>query len=210
MSDFVPVRDAAELRQILGPVADRPANKERTRLHELDRQWLAACPFFLMATSDANGSCDVSPKGDPVGAIHVVDDRTLVLADRPGNRRADSWHNVLSNPHVGLIFLIPGRGDTLRINGRARLVKDAPCFDQMVVSGHRPTLALWVEIEAIYHHCSKAFLRSKLWDPDSWNPGAVPRRSVISKTLEPSERSLDELDQYYGQTYAERLYTTDR
>ena len=105
------------------------------------------------------------------------------------NRRADGYKNVLANPHVGLIFLIPGRGDTLRINGRARLVSDAPFFDDMIVKGHRPILAIVVEIEEIFHHCAKAFLRSQLWRPGTWlDP--VPSRPVIAKTLEAREQTL--------------------
>ena len=141
-----------------------------TVLHELDREWLAASPFCLVATSDAEGRCDVSPKGDPAGQLaYVLDDITIAIAERPGNRRVDGYHNILANPHVGLLFMIPGRGDTLRINGRARLVTDAPFFDDMIVKGHRPILALVVEIEEIFHHCAKAFLRSQLWRPETWN-----------------------------------------
>ena len=126
-----------------------------------------------MATSDADGNCDASPKGDPAGQlVHVIDDRTIALAERPGNRRADGYQNILSNPHVGLNFFIPGRGDTLRVNGRARLVSDAPFFDEMVVKGHRPLLAVVVEIDDIFFHCAKAFLRSGLWKPETWDPEA--------------------------------------
>ena len=138
---FTEVHDEAELRDLLGEPSQRVLDKDRDRLHDLDRQWLAASPFCLVATSAADGSCDVSPKGDPAGFVHVIDDRTIAIPERPGNRRADGYRNILSNPHVGLIFLVPGRGDTLRINGRARLVSDAPFFDDMVVRGHRPVLA---------------------------------------------------------------------
>lgn len=132
-----------ELTDLVGEPKARARNKVRTELHDLDRQWLAASPFCLLATADAEGRCDVSPKGDPAGdLVHVLDDRTLAIAERPGNRRVDGFRNVLANAHVGLIFLIPGRNDTLRVNGRARLVSDAPFFDAMVVKGHRPLLAL--------------------------------------------------------------------
>jgi uncharacterized protein len=135
----------------------------------------------------------------------VIDNRTIALAERPGNRRADGHKNVLGNPHVGLIFLIPGRGDTLRINGRARLVSDAPFFDTMMIKGNRPILALIVEIEEIFHHCAKAFLRSQLWRPETWQD-PVPSRPVIAKTLERSDRTLEELTAYYGVEYVNRLY----
>ena len=174
-------------------------------LHDLDRQWLAASPFCLIAHADADGTCDVSPKGDPPGQLaYVLDDTTIAIAERPGNRRADGYKNILANPHVGLLFMIPGRGDTLRINGRARLVADAPFFDQ-IVKGHRPILAVVVEIEEIFHHCAKAFLRSKLWRPDTWED-PVPPRSVIARTLETPDKSLAELTEYYGPAYAEKLY----
>jgi len=195
-----------ELVALVGVPLPRVANKVRRELHELDREWLAASPFCLVATSDEAGACDVSPKGDPPGQLmYVIDERTIALAERPGNRRADGYKNVLGNPHVGLIFLIPGRGDTLRINGRARLVSDAPFFDAMMIKGNRPILALIVEIEEIFHHCAKAFLRSQLWRPDTWQD-PVPSRPVIAKTLERSDQSLEELTAYYGTEYANRLY----
>jgi uncharacterized protein len=195
-----------ELVGLIGVPLPRVANKVRPTLHELDRQWLAASPFCLMATADENGACDVSPKGDPRGQLaYVIDDTTIALAERPGNRRADGYKNVLVNPHVGLIFLIPGRGDTLRINGRARLVSDAPFFDDMIVKGHRPILALVVEIEEIFHHCAKAFLRSQLWRPESWlDP--VPSRPVIAKMLDAREQTIEELTAHYGDQYAKHLY----
>src|SRR3954466_13225608 len=117
---FTPITSETELRELLGAPMPRAVTKERVRLHELDRAWLAASPFCLIATSDAAGSCDVSPKGDPPGFTLVLDEATIALPERPGNRRADGLRNILSNPHVGLIYFLPGRGDTLRINGRAR------------------------------------------------------------------------------------------
>ena len=109
---------------LLGTPHERAANKGRAALLDVDRDWLAASPFCVMATADADGNCDASPKGDPPGQlVHVIDDRTIAIAERPGNKRADGYKNILVNPHVGLNFLIPGRGDTLRINGRARLVR---------------------------------------------------------------------------------------
>ncbi len=195
-----------QLVALVGEPKPAAANKARPALHELDRQWLAASPCCLVATSGADGTCDVSPKGDPAGQLtHVLDDTTIALAERPGNKRVDGYRNVIANPHVGLIFLIPGRSDTLRINGRARLVSEAPFFDAMVVKGHRPILALVVEIEEIFHHCAKAFLRSQLWRPDTWTD-PVPPRAVIARTLERPEASLEELTAYYGPAYAEKLY----
>ena len=195
-----------ELVDLVGVPLPHVATKARAALHDLDREWLAASSFCMIGTADESGACDVSPKGDPAGQlVHVVDDTTIAIAERPGNRRVDGYRNVLANPHVGLIFLIPGRGDTLRINGRARLVSDAPFFDAMVVKGHRPILALVVEIVEIFHHCAKAFLRSQVWRPETWQD-PVPARPVIAKALERPEASLEELTVYYGPAYADKLY----
>ncbi|WP_017591637.1 pyridoxamine 5'-phosphate oxidase family protein [Nocardiopsis potens] len=197
----------AELRELLGEPVQRALDKERSALADVDREWLAAAPFCLVATADADGACDVSPKGDPAGKLALVlDDTTIAIPDRPGNRRADGYRNILSNPHVGLIFLIPGRGDTLRINGRARLVKDAPFFDGLAVKGRRPRLAMVVDIDTVFHHCSKAFLRSELWRPETWGRDAVPSRPRIAKRLESPDVPLEALEEYYGPSYAERLY----
>ena len=201
------VDDLETLERIVGLPAQVAADKVRSSLTDLDVAWLSASPFCVLATASADG-CDASPKGDPAGRlVHVVDDRTLALAERPGNRRVDGYRNVLQDPRVGLLFLIPGRGDTLRINGRARLVSDAPFFDDMVVKGHRPLLALVVEVEEVFHHCAKAFLRSQLWQPESWDPEAIiPRRAVLAQKLERPGSTVDELDAYYGPSYADHLY----
>ncbi|MGY2003374.1 pyridoxamine 5'-phosphate oxidase family protein [Blastococcus sp. SYSU DS1024] len=197
----------AELRALLGEPARAALAKERTALHDLDRAWLAASPFCLVATSGADGTCDVSPKGDPPGFTLVLDERTIAIPERAGNRRADGYRNVLTNPHVGLVHLLPGRTDTLRINGRARLVRDTALLDRMVVEGHRPVLALVVEIEQVFHHCGKAFLRSQLWDPATWDVDAVPRRARIAHTLERRDESIEELERYYaGPAYTAGLY----
>lgn len=198
-----------ELVALVGTPGERAANKGRSALLPVDRDWLAATPFCVIATADAEGNCDASPKGDPPGQlVHVIDDTTIAIAERPGNKRVDGYKNVLANPHVGINFLIPGRGDTLRINGRATLVSDAPFFDDLVVKGHRPILALVVEIDDIFFHCAKAFLRSGLWKPETWAPEAkVPRRAVVASEVEPSGMTIDQLDNYYEeQNYSRGLY----
>ncbi|MEZ0164925.1 pyridoxamine 5'-phosphate oxidase family protein [Kineococcus sp. LSe6-4] len=200
------ITDEQELRRLVGEPAPQALAKERDHLHELDRAWLAASPFCLLATSAPDGTCDVSPRGDPPGFVQVLDDRILALPERPGNRRVDGLRNVLGNPHVGLLSLLPGRGDGLRINGRARLVTDAPFLDDMVVAGHRPLLAVVVEVEQVFSHCSKAFLRSALWDPTTWTPEAVPSRPRLAQALERPEVPLEELERYYGPSYAAGLY----
>jgi predicted pyridoxine 5'-phosphate oxidase superfamily flavin-nucleotide-binding protein len=118
----------------------------------------------------------------------------------------DGYRNVLANPHVGLIFLIPGRDDTLRVNGRARLVRDAPYFDRLTAKGHRPVMALEVEVEEVFFHCAKAFMRSGLWKPETWDLAGLPSRAEIAGTLERPDMTREELDAYYGPGYAERLY----
>ncbi len=200
------VTDAAQLRSILGDPTERAATKERHALHEMDRRWIAASPFILVATAHARGECEVSPKGDPAGFVHVVDDTTLAVPERPGNRRADGFHNVLSNPHVGLLFIIPGRTDTLRVSGRARIVSDAPYFEAMVTKGHRPRLALHIDIEHLFYHCAKAFMRSALWEPSTWAGDALPSRAEIVRAIENPEKTLEELEAYYGEAYAKKLY----
>ena len=202
----IPVTTADELEAIVGRPLPRVAEKTRARLHEVDREWLAAASLAFVATSDEHGRLDVSPKGDPAGFVGVLDDATIAIPERPGNRRADGFRNVLRNPHVGLLFVVPGRGDTLRINGRATIVRDAPFLDDMVVKCNRPALALLVDVEEVFFHCSKAFLRSKAWEPDTWRPDAVPRRALIAKAIEQPAAELAELDEYYGPSYAERIY----
>lgn len=204
--ELTTVTSADELRALVGEPAARAASKVRTTLGTVDRQWLAHAPLCLVSTSSADGRCDVSPKGDPPGAVLVLDDTTLVLAERPGNRRVDGLLNILANPHVGLLFVVPGRGDTLRVNGRATLVRDAPFLDDLVVEGHRPALALLVDVEEVFYHCSKAFLRSRLWEPGSWAPDELPRRAQIARDVERADASLEELDAYYGPRYADHLY----
>lgn len=202
----IPVTTLAELEAIVGAPLPTAANKTRDRLHEVDVAWLAAAPLAFVATSDELGNLDVSPKGDPAGFAVVLDERTIAVPERVGNRRVDGFRNLLRNPHVGLLFAIPGRGDTLRINGRATIVRDAPYFDDGVVRGNRPVLAIVVDIDEVFFHCSKAFLRSKAWQPDTWAPDAAPRRAVISKAVERQGDSLEELDAYYGSSYADRIY----
>ena len=201
------IAGAEELRDLLGVPSGRAVTKERTRLHAVDREWLAVSPFCIVATADADGNCDASPKGDPAGhLVHVLDDTTVVIAERPGNKRADGYLNILANPHIGIISMIPGRNETLRINGRARLIREAPFFDQMTVQGHRPVLALVVEIEQIFFHCMKAFMRSQLWEPQTWAPDAFPSHAQLVKSVQPTDETLEELERYYGPSYAKRLY----
>jgi PPOX class probable FMN-dependent enzyme len=207
LGGLVEVTTDEELTELVGGEPKvGAADKVRAALQDIHRDWLAASSFCLVATSDAAGNCDVSPKGDPPGFALALDDTTIAIPERPGNRRADGFRNVLSNPHVGLIFLVPGRSDTLRINGRARLVRDAPFFDEMVVKGHRPRLALVVEIDQVFFHCAKAFMRSKLWRPETWDPDALPSRAQIVKCVERPDDPIEVLEKHYGPEYAKGLY----
>jgi hypothetical protein len=204
------ITSVAELHEVLGGYASgRSATKDRPSLHPLQIAWLQASPFCVLATCDADGNCDASPKGDPAGQlIHVLDPRTIVIAERPGNKRADGYANVLSNPHVGVIALIPGRNDTLRVNGRARLVRDAPWFDDLAVRGKRPVLALVVEIEQVFSHCPKAFMRSGLWSPESWPAtDEMPSVAALTKAVQDPPETLEQLEAHYAEPhYSGLLY----
>jgi PPOX class probable FMN-dependent enzyme len=204
------ITSEAELREALGGFpGQRAATKVRPTLHPAQAEWLRISPFCVIATSDAAGNCDASPKGDPAGQlIHVLDETTVVVPERPGNKRADGYLNVLVNPHVGIISLIPGRADTLRINGRARLVRDAPFFTDLEVRGQRPVLAMIVQIDQVFFHCAKAFMRSRLWQPESWpSAGALPSVAALCKTVQDTPTTLEELEAHYApEHYSTLLY----
>jgi PPOX class probable FMN-dependent enzyme len=200
------VNSVDELRAIVGEPDQYVANKVKDRLSPIQRDWLAHSPLGFVATTDADGRVDVSPKGDPPGFVHVIDDTTIAIPERPGNKRVDGYLNVLQRPHVGTLFLIPGRGDTLRINGSARILADADYFDEMVVQGKRPILALEIDVEEVFFHCAKAFLRSDTWKPESWNPTAVPSAARLAQAFK-TDISLDELEKYYAEeNYRTMLY----
>lgn len=194
-ADVTEVTTPAQLREALGG-APRSSliNDIRHRLDDVDREWLGASPFCLMATAGDDGSCDVSPRGDLPGFALVLDDSTLALPERAGNRRGDSYANLLSNGNVGLLFMIPGRTDTLRVNGRARLVRDAPFFDDMAVAGQLPVLAVLVDVEEVFYHCVKAFHRSGLWRPETWRPLGAPTRGRVLRSLEAARSRNDDGD----------------
>ncbi|MDX2918875.1 MSMEG_1061 family FMN-dependent PPOX-type flavoprotein [Streptomyces sp. NE06-03C] len=168
LAGAVPLGSADELRELQGTPHPIVIDKVHDRLTDDDLALLARSPFCTLATSDADGNCDATPRGDTPGFTHVLDRGTIALPDRPGNRRADSFHNILSNPHVGLLYLIPGAMDVLRVNGRARILTDAPFFDAMTLKGQRPKLALVVEIDEIFRHCPASLKRSGVWAPRTW------------------------------------------
>jgi hypothetical protein len=166
-----------ELRDLYGHPGERAVAKERPVLNADCRAFIAHAPFLVMGTAGADGRCDVSPKGDAPGFVHVIDERHLAIPDRLGNNRLDGLRNVLENDHVGLIFFIPGREDTLRVNGRARIARDEALLDRLAVNGKRPVTALVVEVEQAFMHCARAFKRAGLWEPARW-PEAAGVRSM--------------------------------
>ncbi len=183
------------LRELIGEAKPLTRRKVIDRIDEHARTLIAHSPFVLLATAAPDGSCDVSPRGDPAGSVLVLDDKTLVLADRPGNKLVDSFRNIIDNPHAGLLFVVPGMNETLRVNGRARLVSDAPFFDSLAVRGKRPRLAVVVKVEELYMHCAKAFLRSSLWDPSTWPERAeLPTLGTIMRDQLALATSAAELD----------------
>lgn len=206
MMDTVHITSEEQLRALVGDPHETVIKKVKTRLQDVHREWLAATPMIFVATSDADGRVDVSPKGDPAGKIaHVIDDRTIAIPERPGNRRVDGYRNILSNPRVGTISVIPGRGDTLRINGTARIVDDGPYFDDLAVRDRHPILAVEISTDEVYFHCAKAFLRSELWKPDTWRPDAVASLAQLTKRLMPE--IADEIpDDYTEESFRPHLY----
>jgi PPOX class probable FMN-dependent enzyme len=158
------ITDAAALRGFYGDIAGLAAHKDLKRLDKHCRAFIALSPFLVLATGDADGRLDASPRGDAPGFVLVLDDTTLLLPDRPGNNRVDSYGNIVANPGVGLIFFVPGIDETLRVNGRARVTTDAALLTPAAAQGKVPRAGLLIEIEQAFFHCAKALKRSALWD----------------------------------------------
>lgn len=205
MEPFTPVTSVEQL-EAYGVPTPIVRDKVIDTLEDVHRLWIAATSLVFVATSSADGRCDVSPKGDPAGFVRVLSPTRLAIPERPGNRRMDGFHNILENPHVGLVLVIPGRGDTLRINGRAQLVTDLPDFDDLVVKGHRPSLALLVDVEEVFFHCPKAFRRSRTWTPDTWQPTTAPPPADIALSLWRKGQPPDEVHRIYTALAHENLY----
>jgi hypothetical protein len=159
------ISEEDQLRALYGEPGDLVRRKELPTLDGHCRAFIAASPFLVIATADAKGRADASPRGDGPGFVAIVDERTLLIPDRPGNKRLDSLRNVLENPNVGLIFFVPGMNETLRVNGRAELITDRALLEPLAVGGKVPLSGIVVRIEEAYLHCAKALIRSKLWDP---------------------------------------------
>jgi uncharacterized protein len=200
------VTSVEALRAIVGEPQQAVANKVKDRLSSVQQDWLAHSPLCFLATTDARGRVDVSPKGDPPGFCHVIDETTIAIPERPGNKRVDGYLNVLQHPQVGTLFLIPGRGDTLRVNGSARILSDAEYFDAMAVKGKRPILALEIDVEEVFFHCAKAFMRSDTWDPSTWDPEALPSVAELAKAIR-TDWSQAQIEEYYSEdNYRKQLY----
>ena len=197
-----------KLRELFGEPSEVALKKERPALNETMRRFIAASPFLLLATSSPDGRCDVSPKGDAPGFVAVLDDTHLAIPDRLGNNRVDGHRNVVANGHVGLIFLIPGREDTLRVNGRACLTRDPELLASMVVQGKPPKLAIGVEVEECFMHCAKAFKRSRLWQADTWpSARAAPSMAeILMETVKPAGMTLSDMEQRLEEGYRTRMY----
>jgi uncharacterized protein len=197
----------AEIRDVLGLPLPHVLRKVTRTLDEHCRAFIARCPFLLIGSSDADGKMDVSPKGDPAGFVHVLDERIVAIPDRPGNRRADTLRNLLQRPEVGLLFLIPGRAETLRLNGAAMIVRDQWLRDQMTITGNLPALAIVVKVTEVFFHCPKCIVRSMLWDPARWpgHEGLAPyARIKTDRTGLKAE--LEEMESPDAESSREHLY----
>jgi uncharacterized protein len=208
----IPFRDAVTSEEALRAIVGRPSElairKEISHLDAHCRAFIAHSPFVLVATASMTGRGDVSPKGDPPGFVQVLDEHRLVIPDRPGNKRLDGMRNLLENPHVGLLFLIPGLEETLRVNGRAWIIRDEEILSRCSVQGKRPNLALGVYVEECFIHCAKAFKRSNLWQPDRW-----PDRSSLASPSEmlvdqarPKDMTVLQMDRLLQESYTKNLY----
>jgi PPOX class probable FMN-dependent enzyme len=203
------VSTEAELRQAIGGLPNPLAvAKDIGVLDAHCCAYIAHSPFVLVATSGADGRCDVSPKGDAPGFVLVLDERRLLIPDRPGNRRLDGMSNLLANPHIGLIFLIPGMEETLRVNGRACIVRDRELLAQCEVRGKVPTLGIGVVVEEAFIHCAKAFKRSGMWEPERW-PDLKDLPSAAQMLLDhthPPGVTLAQMESQLEEGYRKRLY----
>jgi uncharacterized protein len=167
------------LRELSKQPSSRAQNKVIDHLDDLCRKFIAACPFVMVASRGADGRMDISPKGDPPGFVAVLDEKTLAIPDRPGNNRLDTFENLLTHSEVGLLFMIPGNGDTLRVSGTGKIVRDRSLQGRLAVAGKAPNLILLVTVEEAFIHCPKCVIRSKLWSPEYW-----PDRSNLPSLAE--------------------------
>jgi PPOX class probable FMN-dependent enzyme len=199
------VQNVEALRAILGHPSQVVIDKV---IHEIDgfaQEFIAASPFLLIGTADAQGNADVSPKGDPAGFVQVLNNRTLLIPDRPGNRRADTLINILENPQIGMIFLVPGKRETLRVNGRAQIIRDAPLRERCAVDGKVPALLIAVTVEDVYFHCAKCVIRSGLWEAGAAQNELASLADIMIKQAHiPAD--AEELQRDIDEGYKKELY----
>lgn len=196
-----------ELERIVGRPQPLSIDKVSPVLTPAMQRFISCSPLFLLATANESGHCDVSPRGDPAGAVRIHDERTLILPDRRGNKRVDSMRNILVNPHAGLLFLVPGSGETLRVNGRARISRNPALLGRMPMQGTLPELAIIVRIDEAYMHCARALLRSRLWSPENWPAkDEVPGMAAILREQLQLEQSVEEIAREREDRYRRTLY----
>jgi len=207
------VENETGLREIMGPTMDIAIHKSRPKLDRHCKAFIGRSPFLCLGTSNAEGKADVSPRGDPPGFVQIVDDSHLFIPDRPGNNRLDTMTNIVENPNVGLLFMIPGFNDTLRVNGTARIVEDEEKADKAKVRGKAPKVGILVEVNEVFLHCAKAFMRSKLWDPSSIQDRAdfptlanMILEQVAPPEQPPTEEEVKEADEFVEDNYKTGLY----
>jgi PPOX class probable FMN-dependent enzyme len=199
------VHDEAALREVIGVPADLVVAKIADRLNDLTRQFVERSPFVCVATARHDGGLDVSPRGDPAGFVRILDERTLLMPDRPGNRIADTLTNLLDDDRIALLFLIPGIGDTFRVNGRARIVDDPELLAESTVDGKPPRLGVLVSIEEAYTQCAKAVVRSDLWNPERHVDRAdLPSNGEILRSVSDPALDAEAYDKAREERYARR------
>jgi PPOX class probable FMN-dependent enzyme len=197
------IASESELRAIIGSPTKLVAGKIADRLNELTRQFIDRSPFVCIATARPDGGLDVSPRGDPAGFVRILDDRTLLLPERPGNRLADTLTNLLADARIALLFLIPGVGDSFRVNGRAVVVQDEELLAGSAVDGKVPQLGILVSVEEAYTQCSKALIRSDLWNPERHVDRAeLPSPGEILRSVSDAELDPDKYDRERAERYA--------
>lgn len=202
------IRSVSRLRELLPTEGfTNTFLKVTDQLNDVARKFIATAPFIIIATKSSEGLIDVSPKGDPVGFVEVYDDKTLIIPDRLGNHRVDGFLNILEDPNVAILFIVPGHGDTLRIAGRARIVKDSAISKRHTINGKEPLLAMVVEVQEAFMHCSKSLIRSRLWHPDNWPPRktAPTLAEWVLATVE-REQTLGEVQDDHSGDEKTRLY----
>ncbi len=197
------------LRETVGDPIASIAEKEMPALDKHARHFISLSPILFISTAGADGRADVSPRGDPAGFVKVLDDRTILIPERPGNRRADTMTNIVENPgqSVALIFLLPGVEETLRASGRARIVDDASVLEDMAVRGKAPKLGILIEIDEVFFHCAKALKRARLWDPGTQiAAGEFPSLAQITRDQRERNTPLEEIEERIRKSYETTLY----